>query len=104
MFFFAMTDLSKVLGGSKKPNFEDPRLWKVVDHTVKKCKERGIVVGANTSYAYTMDGMRQRIKRLHDAGVRFIMVQGAQFLFQVAMMEFLPGVRKDLGLRDPGLK
>jgi 4-hydroxy-2-oxoheptanedioate aldolase len=104
MFFFAMTDLSKVLGGSKKPNFEDPRLWKVVDHTVKKCRERGIVVGANTSYAYTMDGMRQRIKRLHDAGVRFIMVQGAQFLFQVAMMEFLPGVRKDLGLKDPGLK
>jgi 4-hydroxy-2-oxoheptanedioate aldolase len=43
--------------------------------------------------------MRQRIKRLHDAGVRFIMVQGAQFLFQVAMMEFLPGVRKDLGLK-----
>jgi hypothetical protein len=42
--------------------------------------------------------MRQRVKRLHDAGMNFIMIQGAQFLFQVAMMEFLPNVRKDLGL------
>ena len=94
MFFFAMTDLSKVLGNSKEPNFDNPELWRLIDKAVKK----GLMVGANTSYAYTMAEMRQRIKRLHDAGVRFIMVQGAQFLFQVAMMEFLPGVRQDLGL------
>jgi 4-hydroxy-2-oxoheptanedioate aldolase len=56
------------------------------------------MVGANTSYAYTLEEMRQRVKRLHDAGMNFIMIQGAQFLFQVAMMEFLPNVRKDLGL------
>jgi 4-hydroxy-2-oxoheptanedioate aldolase len=98
MFFFAMTDLSKVLTNSKDANFDSPVLWRYVERAVKKGKERGFVVGANTSYAYTMDGMRQRVKRLHDAGVRFIMVQGAPFLFQVAMMEFLPGVRKDLGL------
>jgi len=38
------------------------------------------------------------MKRPHEAGVRFITVQGAQFLFQVALMEFLPGIRQDLGL------
>ena len=99
MFFFAMTDLSKVLGGNaKKPNFDDPNLWRMVDQTIAKARKKGIMVGANTSYAYTLEEMRVRVKRLHDAGCNFIMIQGAQFLFQVAMMNFLPGVRKDLGL------
>ena len=43
--------------------------------------------------------MRQRVKRLHDAGMGFIMIQGAPFLFQVAMTEFLSGVKEDLGLK-----
>jgi 4-hydroxy-2-oxoheptanedioate aldolase len=97
MFFFAMTDLSKVITGSKKPDFNNPKLWELIEKAVRKGKERGFVCGANTSYAYTLPEMRQRVKRLHDAGMRFIMVQGAQFLFQVAMMEFLPGVREDIG-------
>lgn len=100
MFFFAMTDLSKVITNSKKPDFHNKKLWEFVNRAVKKANERGIVIGANTSYAYTMKEMRERVKKLHDAGVRFIMIQGAPFLFQVAMMEFLPGVRKDLGLTE----
>ena len=103
MFFFAMTDLSKVLtGNSKTPDFNNPALWKMIDKAVKKGKEKGIFIGANTSYAYTLEEMRQRVKKLHDAGVNFIMIQGAQFLFQVAMMNFLPGVRQDLGLEKKG--
>ena len=98
MFFFGMTDLSKVIGGTKKPNWDDPKLWEFVDRAVKIGKEKGIVIGANTSYAYTMAEMRQRVKRLKDAGMGFIMIQGAPFLFQVAMTEFLHGVREDLGL------
>jgi 4-hydroxy-2-oxoheptanedioate aldolase len=97
MFFFAMTDLSKVLTGSKKPDFNNPELWRLVEKAVRRCRDRGILVGANTSYAYTMKEMAARIKRLHDTGVRFVLVQGAPFLFQVAMMEFLPGVRADIG-------
>src|SRR4029079_11344860 len=78
MFFFAMTDLSKVLGGnSKKPNFDDPRLWEMIAKTVAKARQRGIMLGANTSYAYTLEEMRHRVKRLHDAGMNFIMIQGA---------------------------
>ena len=98
MFFFGMTDLSKVIGNSKKPNWDDPSLWQFVDRAVKIGKEKGIVIGANTSYAYTMAEMRQRVKRLKDAGMGFIMIQGAPFLFQIAMTEFLKGVREDLGL------
>jgi len=100
MFFFAMTDLSKVLGNSKKPDFQNPELWRLIEKTVRKGQDKGFVVGANTSYAYTLREMRERVKRLHDAGVRFIMIQGAQFLFQVAMMDFLPGVREDLGISE----
>jgi 4-hydroxy-2-oxoheptanedioate aldolase len=98
MFFFGMTDLSKVLANSKKPDWDSPKLWQFVERAVKKGKERGIVIGANTSYAYTMAEMRQRVKRLHDVGMGFIMIQGAPFLFQVAMTEFLSGVKQDLGL------
>jgi hypothetical protein len=38
------------------------------------------------------------VKRLHDAGMEFIMIQGAPFLFQVAMTEFLNGVKEDLAI------
>ena len=87
-----------MIGNSKKPNWDDPKLWQFVDRAVKIGKEKGIVIGANTSYAYTMAEMRQRVKRLKEAGMGFIMIQGAPFLFQVAMTEFLNGVREDLGL------
>lgn len=98
MFFLAMTDASKVLTGEKHPDFYNPKLWKYVERAVELADKNGIVLGANTSYAYTMKEMRERIKRLVDAGITMIMVQTAPFLFQVAMSEFLDGVRSDLNL------
>jgi hypothetical protein len=44
-----------------------------------------------------MEELRKRTKKLHDAGVRMIMIQGAPFLFQVAIGQFLQKVRADLG-------
>ncbi len=52
----------------------------------------------NCSLLYTMAETRQRVKRLKDAGMGFIMIQGAPFLFQIATTEFLKGVREDFGL------
>lgn len=98
MFFIGMTDASKVIAKSKRPDWDNVELWRYVERAVKLGRERGIVIGANTSYAYTMKEMRERVKRLHDAGVQFIMIQGASFLLQVAMMEFLQGVKSDLKL------
>jgi 4-hydroxy-2-oxoheptanedioate aldolase len=46
MFFFGMTDLSRVLADSRKPDWESPKLWQFVDRAVRKGRERGIVVGA----------------------------------------------------------
>lgn len=97
MFFIAMTDASKVLTGSKTPDFNHPKLWDYVKRAVRIAEKRGIVIGANTSYAYTMQETRERVKRLVDAGVKMIMIQGAPFLFQVAIGEFLSNVKNDLG-------
>lgn len=98
VFFIAMTDASKVITGSKKPDWHHKKLWEYVDRAVKLGEQHGVMVGANTSYGYTMPEMRLRVRRLHEAGVKFILMQPVQFLFQVAMTEFLGGVRSDLKL------
>ena len=98
MFFFAMTDASKVLTKSAEPDWYSPALWKFIDKAVQLGEKKGIMIGANTSYAYTMKEMRERVKILHDHGVKFIYIQSAGFLFQTAIGEFMDGVRKDLNL------
>ena len=95
-FFIGMTDASRVLTGGEKPDWNSPILWEQVGRAVKIGKEKGVMIGANTSYAYTMGEMAKRVKKLHDAGVKMIMIQGAPFLFQVAVGEFVNSVRKDL--------
>jgi 2-keto-3-deoxy-L-rhamnonate aldolase RhmA len=87
--FIAMTDASRILTGSHRPDFYNERLWEYVDRAVALGKEHGVTVGANTSYAYTMDEMRRRVEKLSEHGVRMIMTQGAPFLFQIAATQFL---------------
>jgi 4-hydroxy-2-oxoheptanedioate aldolase len=98
MFFFAMTDLSKVVSEGAKPDWYHPKVWEYVRRAVEIGRERGIVIGANTSYAYDMEELRRRVNKLHEAGVKMIMIQGASFLFQVAIGQFLRRVKGDLGL------
>ncbi len=87
--FIAMTDASRVLTDSHQPDFYDPRLWEYVDKAVALGREHGVAIGANTSYAYSMVEIRKRIEHLQEHGVRMIMAQGANFLFQVAMTELM---------------
>ncbi len=98
MFFFAMTDLSRTMTNSDKPDWYHPRTWECIRRAVEIGREKGIMIGANTSYAYDFKEMRKRVARLHEYGVKMIMVQGANFLFQVAIGQFLNEVKKDLGL------
>jgi 4-hydroxy-2-oxoheptanedioate aldolase len=97
-FFIAMTDASKAISGTKTPEFNHPKLWEYVHKAVRIGEKKGIVIGANTSYAYTMEEMENRTKQLADAGVKMIMIQGAPFLFQVAIGKFLDNVKKSLHL------
>ena len=57
IFFIAMTDASRVITGSHKPDWYNARLWEYVDRAVELGKEYGVTIGANTSYAYKMDEM-----------------------------------------------
>jgi 2-keto-3-deoxy-L-rhamnonate aldolase RhmA len=90
----AMTDGSRVLTDSNRPDFYHPALWEYVDRAVALGKEYGVTVGANTSYAYDLDEIEHRISVLQEHGVQMILVQGAMFLFQVTMTGFLKRVRK----------
>ena len=87
--FLAMTDASRIITGSHRPDFYNAKLWEYVDRAVELGKEHGVTIGANTSYAYDMDEMRHRVEVLNDHGVRMIMAQGAPFLFQLAALKFL---------------
>jgi 4-hydroxy-2-oxoheptanedioate aldolase len=90
--FIGMTDASRVLTGQHQPDFYDERLWEYVDRAVALGKEHDVVIGANTSYVYSLKGLRERIDHLQEHGVRMIMIQGANFIFQVAMKELLAGL------------
>jgi 2-keto-3-deoxy-L-rhamnonate aldolase RhmA len=84
--FIAMTDASKVLRSeSSLPDFYDEKLWSILDSAVAKARREGKIIGANTSYAYDVNEISQRAVRLVEHGVRMIMLQGAGFLFQVAV-------------------
>jgi len=98
MFFFAMTDASKVLTGSAEPDWYNPKLWKFIEKAVMMGDKKDIMIGANTSYGYSMKEMRKRVNFLHDHGVKFIYIQSAGYLFQTAIGEFMDDVRKDLRL------
>lgn len=92
-----MTDASRVLTGQHRPDWYDERLWSYVRRAVELGREHDVVIGANTSYAYSMEEMKKRVRYLHENGIRMILVQGAPFLFQVAMTEFLSDLRPVLG-------
>lgn len=98
IFFIAMTDASKVITESAKPDWYHPKLWEYVERAVALGNEKGVVIGANTSYAYDMEEMKKRTRKLHDAGVKMILIQSAPFLFQVAIGHFLEEVKGNLGL------
>jgi 4-hydroxy-2-oxoheptanedioate aldolase len=68
--FIAMTDASRIITGTHKPDWYNARLWEYVDRAVELGREHGVMIGANTSYAYTMDEMKKRVERLVDHGRR----------------------------------
>jgi 4-hydroxy-2-oxoheptanedioate aldolase len=87
--FIAMTDASRIITGSHRPDFYNKKLWEYVGRAVELGREHGVTVGANTSYAYTMEEMRRRVETLIEHGVKMIMTQSANFLFQVSTIQFL---------------
>lgn len=91
--FIAMTDASRVITSSHRPDFYNARLWEYVDWAVELGRRHDVQIGANTSYAYGMDEMRRRVEVLTEHGVRIILAQGAPFIFQLAATKFLEDLK-----------
>lgn len=94
----AMSDASREVAGSIAPDWYNPKIWEYLKKAIEIGKKKGIAIQANTSYAYDMKELARRAKKLYDAGVDIIHLQGAPFLFQIAIGHFLDGLRRDLGL------
>jgi hypothetical protein len=97
ILFFAMTDASRELVGSEysrsKPDWYLDELWEMIDQAVELGEKHDCAVAANTSYAYDMEEMADRVVKLHEHGVRMIMLQSAPFLFQVAVGDLLENIQ-----------
>jgi 2-keto-3-deoxy-L-rhamnonate aldolase RhmA len=87
--FIATTDASRLITKSERPDFNDPRLWEFVDHAVGLGSKHGVVIGASTSWAYTLEELRRRVETLAEHGVRMVMVQSAPYLLQLAGTKLL---------------
>ena len=95
--FIAMSDASRIITGAQEPDFYNERLWQYVDRAVALGRRHGVAVGANTSYADTIDEMRKRAVMLHEHGVRMIMMQGVNFIFQLVAEQLISDLHPILG-------
>jgi 4-hydroxy-2-oxoheptanedioate aldolase len=98
MLFFAMGDLSKLLSGTVRPDWYNPRLWEHIHRAVALARERGVMIGAVTSYAYDLNELAKRVRKMHEAGIRMIMLPGVNFVTQLVLGNFVDGVRRELRL------
>jgi 4-hydroxy-2-oxoheptanedioate aldolase len=99
--FIGMSDASRIITGNEQPDFYNTKLWEYVDRAVALGREHGVTIGANTSYAYTLEELRKRVVMLHEHGVRMIMMQGVNFIFQIVAEQLLGELQPILGLTRP---
>ena len=88
----AMTDLSDALGYPFQ--YDHPEVWRVLDSIVKKARDRGIIVAANSGYAFTTpEQIVERVRKLYQHGVRICLMQGADSLLENYSKSLLADVR-----------
>lgn len=89
----AVTDFSKELGYPFQ--YEHPAVWKAIRDISDKAKARGILLVANTGYDYTTaEAIAGRVGRLYDHGVRVVLMQGADFLFETLARPLVEQIRR----------
>jgi 2-keto-3-deoxy-L-rhamnonate aldolase RhmA len=92
IIMLAMTDLSQAIGLPFE--YDHPDLWRAVDGIVAKAHARSIVVAANMGYAFTTpEQMRDRVKRMHDHGIRICLMQGADIMLENLAKAVLKDIR-----------
>ena len=92
VIMLAMTDLSKALGYAFQ--YDHPKVWAEVDRIVDKARARGIVVAANSGYAFTTPTqIIERVRRMHEHGIRICLMQGADNMLENFARSLLMDVR-----------
>jgi len=95
MIMLAMTDLSDALGHPFE--YDHPAVWARVDDIVAKARTRNIVVAGNTGYAFTTPPqISARVRRMHEHGIKVVLMQGADSLFENLAKALLADVRATL--------
>lgn len=93
MFGLGMTDVSAALGYPMQ--YEHPEVWRLVDRTVEYAKSRNVALMCGTGYAYrSWDEIAGRVGRMHKHGIKAILLQTPEFLFQVAATDLLKRIRQ----------
>lgn len=93
IIMIACTDFASELGHPFE--YEHPDVWKAIDEIVAAAHAAGVAVAANTGYAYRSDDeIRHRVEALRSHGADIVMVQGAEFLLEVATGRLVNGLRE----------
>ncbi len=96
IIMLAMTDLSQAIGLPFQ--YDHPDLWRAVDRIVAKAQARNIVIAANMGYAFTTpEQMRDRVKRMHEHGIRICLMQGADIMLENLAKAVLADIRGVIG-------
>lgn len=75
-------------------DYENPEVWKFLDHAVKAAHDNGLWIQGNIGYGFrTLEDIAERVKRLYEHGFDAITLQGGEFILQVAIQELLAKVK-----------
>lgn len=87
-----ISDASRMLGHPF--DYEHPDVWALVDRAAELARERGIYLFGNTGYQYQDPAsIAARVRRLHDHGVRMILLQSTGALLQFFCQQILKASR-----------
>lgn len=97
-----ISDASRMLGHSF--DYEHPEVWAMVDRAAELARERGLYLFGNTGYQFqTPADIARRVKRLHDHGVRMVLIQSTGALLQFMCQQIVTAARHEVGAdRTPG--
>lgn len=96
VLMISMTDFSKAMGYPFQ--YDHPEVWKAVDRIVDKATARGIIIAANSGYAYTTpDQIVDRLSKLYKHGIRIVQMQGADNILEWLARALLKDVRSAFG-------
>ena len=98
--FIAWHDFTRSIGYPLQ--IEHPEVLKVAERLVKRARDRGLIVLANTGFLFPdIESNAQRIKRMSEMGIQMIMVQLAEWIIRSTLAQI--GTRVDeLGTRVGG--